>query len=92
MCHAGLRKSVLGGGSEKRSSAALPIPAKSPTTPVSNMNKKMFSWALLVFVVGLSTGCNAIKNYSIRSYQGPLPLEDYRYMHEESYGVPLSLR
>lgn len=56
------------------------------------MNKKMFSWALLVLVAGLFSGCTSVKNYSIRSYQGPLPLEDYKYMDEESYGVPLSLR
>ena len=56
------------------------------------MNKKIFSWALLALVAGFSIGCNAVKNYSVRSYQGPLPLEDYRYMQEETYGVPLSLR
>ena len=56
------------------------------------MNKKFLTWVLLAVVVGFSTGCNSVKNYSIRSYQGPLPLEDYRYVHDETYGVPLSLR
>ena len=42
------------------------------------------------------TGCtspdNDMRNYSINSYQGPLPMEDYKRVNPESYGVPASPR
>lgn len=56
------------------------------------MNKKLFSWGLLVLTCVLFTGCTAVQNYSLRSYQGPLPLEDYRYINPEGYGVPAGMR
>jgi len=34
------------------------------------------------------TGCNAVQNYSLQSYQGPLPMSDYRYVIPDAYGVP----
>ena len=38
------------------------------------------------------TGCTATQNYSVRSFQGPLPMEDYRWVNPDSYGVPISPR
>jgi len=40
-------------------------------------------------LVGLSlvlTGCNAVQGYSVRSYQGPLPINDYQFLNAESTG------
>ena len=51
------------------------------------INKKIFG---LLFICGASillTGCSAVKNYSIRSYQGPMPLHEYQYMDTDSYGA-----
>jgi hypothetical protein len=56
------------------------------------MKMKLFGWVLFACVTFVLTGCTAVQNYSIRSYQGPLPLEDYRYINPEAYGVPLSSR
>lgn len=56
------------------------------------MNKKLISWVLLGVVAMVFTGCTSVQNYSLRSYQGPLPLEDYRYINTEAYGVPTGLR
>ena len=52
------------------------------------MTKRLLGLAGLVFVCSVFTGCTSVKNYSIRSYQGPIPLGDYRYVDQESYGVP----
>ena len=38
------------------------------------------------------TGCNAVQGYSVRSYQGPLPISDYQYVNQESYGAPALAR
>ena len=47
-------------------------------------------------VCGFFTGCtnpdNDMRSYSIRSYQGPLPLEDLRRVNPEVYGVPVEAR
>ncbi|HEV8542493.1 MAG TPA: hypothetical protein VGR78_08875 [Verrucomicrobiae bacterium] len=40
----------------------------------------------------LLTGCSSVQGYSLRSYQGPLPMEDYSYVSPETYGVPSALR
>jgi hypothetical protein len=34
----------------------------------------------LAFLMLASTGCESVKNYSINSYQGPLPMNDYQYI------------
>ena len=36
--------------------------------------------SFLAFLMLASTGCESVKNYSINSYQGPLPMDDYRYI------------
>ena len=56
------------------------------------MKKKLFGWVLLFAVSFVFTGCSAVENYSIRSYQGPMPMKDYRYVNPEAYGVPLTAR
>lgn len=56
------------------------------------MKKPIFAWALLFLVSVAFTGCTAVKNYSLRSYQGPLPANDYRHIDAESYGVPSVMR
>ena len=67
----------------------LPNPSK---TCASRMIKKLLGTACVFAFVALFTGCNAVQDYSIRSYQGPVPLADYRYVNPESYGVPVEPR
>ena len=57
-------------------------------TKASRMIKKVLGLAALLAACVALTGCTAIQNYSLRSYQGPLPIEDYRYVNPETYGVP----
>jgi hypothetical protein len=38
------------------------------------------------------TGCNAVQGYSVRSYQGPLPMGDYQYLNQDAYGSAVSVR
>jgi hypothetical protein len=57
------------------------------------MRKKLFGlFAVCIFGPAFLSGCtsshNSVQSYSIRSYQGPLPMNDYRYINPESYGVP----
>ena len=52
------------------------------------MNKRFVGSFLLALVAIAFTGCSTVQNYSLRSYQGPLPIEDYRWVDPESYGVP----
>ncbi len=40
-------------------------------------------------LVGCSSTRNSVQGYSIRSYQGPLPMHDLRYVDAESYGLPV---
>ena len=56
------------------------------------MNMKFFGLLLLLSLTFILTGCTAVQNYSIRSYQGPPPLEDYRYVNPDAYGVPTAAR
>jgi len=37
----------------------------------------------LLLLTGLLTGCAAIKQYSIDSWQGPLPARDMKYVNAE---------
>jgi hypothetical protein len=54
------------------------------------MRKKVLALFAGVVLCSFFTGCNAVQSYSIRSYQGPLPMADYRYVNPEAYGVPTS--
>jgi hypothetical protein len=36
----------------------------------------------------LASGCDSIRNYSVRSYQGPLPLTEYRYLETPPPSLP----
>jgi hypothetical protein len=56
------------------------------------MKIKLIWLVLFTAMSFVLTGCTAVQNYSLRSYQGPLPIEDYRYVNPEAYGVPLSAR
>ena len=38
------------------------------------------------------TGCNAVQGYSVRSYQGPLPLNDYQYLNQDAAASAVSAR
>jgi hypothetical protein len=42
------------------------------------------------FLTGCTSPDNRMRSYSIQSYQGPLPMEDYRRVNPESYGVAVS--
>lgn len=44
------------------------------------------------FLTGCTSTQNSMQAYSIRSYQGPLPMADYEYVNPEAYGVPAAPR
>lgn len=56
------------------------------------MKKQIFALALLAVAGFILSGCTAVRNYSLRSYQGPLPMEDYRHVDPDSYGIPTTAR
>lgn len=52
------------------------------------MTKKHILTVLLALGAVLSfTGCDSVKDYSIRSYQGPMPMTEYQWMTAQNYGV-----
>ncbi len=51
------------------------------------MKKNLFAWALLSAVVVIFTGCASVQDYSLRSYQGPLPMGDYQHLNSDTYGA-----
>lgn len=51
------------------------------------MKKNLFAWALLSVVAVLFTGCASVQDYSLRSYQGPLPMGDYQHLNADAYGA-----
>jgi len=52
--------------------------------------------ALIALVSSLGTGCSStqgsMQGYSIRTYQGPLPMTDYRRLNPEAYGASTATR
>ena len=60
------------------------------------MRKLLLGILGVVAVCGAFTGCtspdNDMRAYSVRSYQGPLPMEDLRRINPETYGVPVTPR
>ena len=50
--------------------------------------KKSFVMLAVAGVCLSTTGCNQIRNYSVRSYQGPMPLTEYEHMDASQHGVP----
>lgn len=60
------------------------------------MRKLVLGIVGVVAFCGFFTGCtspdNSMRSYSIQSYQGPLPMADYRQVNPETYGVPLTPR
>jgi len=60
----------------------------------SQMTKKLLGIAAVVLFCSLFAGCtstqNSVQGYSIRSYQGPLPMSDLRNINAEAYGVPVT--
>ncbi len=41
----------------------------------------LLGFAAVCFVL---TGCGSVQGYSVRSYQGPLPINDYQYLNQDS--------
>ena len=62
----------------------------------SQMTKKLLGMVAGVLICSVFVGCtsthNSIQGYSVRSYQGPLPIKDLLYVNAETYGVPGSPR
>jgi hypothetical protein len=55
------------------------------------MRKKLLGFCALIGFCFLLTGCNVVQGYSVRSYQGPLPLDDYQYLNAnaaDAVGTP----
>lgn len=46
-------------------------------------NKVLAIFGLVGFCLLLS-GCSSVQGYSVRSYQGPLPMNDYQYLNQSS--------
>jgi hypothetical protein len=53
------------------------------------MIKKVVALLGLTTVCFVLTGCNAVQGYSVRSYQGPLPINDYQYLNQD--GMPATV-
>lgn len=75
-----------------RSSVLLPSAGIRRRKAPSRMKNKFFAMLALVGVCFVFTGCNAVQGYSVRSYQGPLPMNDYQYLNQDSYGTPMAGR
>ena len=62
----------------------------------AQMTKKLLGMVAAVLLCSTFVGCtstqNSVQGYSIRSYQGPLPMHDLQYVNAETYGVPTSPR
>jgi hypothetical protein len=62
----------------------------------SQMTKKLLGIIAVTLFCSVFVGCtstqNSVQGYSIRSYQGPLPMADLRYVNAEAYGVPVNPR
>jgi hypothetical protein len=58
--------------------------------------RKIVFGLFAIIATTIFTGCtspdNGMRNYSINSYQGPLPMDDYQRVNPESYGVPVTPR
>jgi len=69
---------------------------ENSTKTRSQMIKKLLGIAAVALFCSLFVGCtstrNSVQGYSIRSYQGPLPMADLRDMNAEAYGVPVNPR
>lgn len=70
----------------------LQSPRFHPKTGTSRMRKQVLGLLALAVLCFAFTGCSTVQNYSIRSYQGPLPMEDYPYINPEAYGLPTVAR
>ena len=70
----------------------LPTLLNTLTTTLSRMRMKVLAMLGLAAICLILTGCSAIQGYSVRSYQGPLPMGDYQYLNGEAYGSALSTR
>jgi hypothetical protein len=70
--------------------------AKITTKLCSQMTKKLLGMVAVAVFCSVLVGCtstqNSVQGYSIRSYQGPLPMQDLRYVNAEAYGVPVNPR
>jgi hypothetical protein len=62
----------------------------------SQMTKKLLGMVAVAVFCSALAGCtstqSSVQGYSIRSYQGPLPMEDLRFVNAEAYGVPVNPR
>jgi hypothetical protein len=60
------------------------------------MKLKLLGMVGALLLCGFFTGCtspdNGMRSYSIQSYQGPMPMDDYRRINPETYGVPVQPR
>jgi hypothetical protein len=53
------------------------------------MRKKLFGLVAVSICCGFLVGCGSVQGYSLRSYQGPLPMSDYQYVNPDSYGAQM---
>lgn len=51
--------------------------------------KKVAGFVGMIALVLLANGCTSLQNASLRSYQGPLPMDDLAYVNAENYGSPI---
>ncbi len=58
--------------------------AVPPATPNSARLGRTLAWlCLLVTLAGLFSGCARMKQYSLDSWDGPLPMHDLRYVQSD---------
>lgn len=48
------------------------------------MRNKFLGILGLIGFCFILTGCNAVQGYSVRSYQGPLPMKDYQFLNSDA--------
>ena len=74
----------------------LPFVGKMNRKLRSQMTKKLLGIVALALLCSAFVGCgstrSSVQGYSIRSYQGPLPMQDLKYVNAEPYGVPVNPR
>jgi hypothetical protein len=58
--------------------------AVTPAPPNSTrLGRTLASLCLLMTAVGLFSGCARMKQYSLDSWNGPLPMHDLRYVQSD---------
>jgi predicted component of type VI protein secretion system len=56
------------------------------------MRNKIVGLLALFGLCFVLTGCSSVQGYSVRSYQGPLPLDDFQFLNPDADPNTVSAR